>query len=478
MRRPIEGHIQSRMRAMTGRWNALSLAHQFFIAGGAVALVAIVLVGAFVTNLIEATVTRNSAAATALYVDSIIAPILPDLKTAAALDETVERALDETLSQGALGQRLISFRLWRKDGTVLYANDKALMGRRFEPNADLQRAFSGGIVARFDHADDPESTTERATGKRLLEIYNPVLQPWSGEIVAVLEFYEVSNEFENDLRTARLSTWAAVILVTLLFFSVLSLIVFRGNRTIERQRVALAGRIAELSSLLSENKALSARVQRASQRTAALNENFLRRVGADLHDGPAQLVAFAGLRIDSEVLLDPSVSRARREQEITAIKDSLDEAMREIRSICTGLVLPDIEALGVRDIVERAVRAYRQRTGARVALVDETPVELPALSTAMRICIYRFVQETLNNGYRHAHAKGQSVTLNVTDRTVTVKTADEGAGFDVSAVQPKSLGLAGLRERIESLGGQFNIQATPQGTVVTMRLGLEEGEQT
>ena len=466
------------IQKMTDRWNAQSLARQFFIAGGAVALVAIALVGAFVTNLIEATVTRNSAAATALYVDSIIAPILPDLKTALALDETVERALDETLSQGALGQRLISFRLWRKDGTVLYSNDKTLMGKRFEPNGDLQRAFSGEIVAHFDHADDEESVTEKATGKRLLEIYNPVLQPWSGEIVAVLEFYEVANEFENDIRKARLATWAAVILVTLLFFSVLSLIVFRGNRTIERQRLALAERISELSSLLTQNKALSARVQRASQRTAALNENFLRRVGSDLHDGPAQLVAFAGLRIDSEVLLDPSVSRERREQEITAIKDSLDEAMREIRSICTGLVLPDIEALGVGEVVERAVRAYRQRTGARVALVQETPGDIPVLPTAMRICVYRFVQETLNNGYRHAKAEGQSVRLTVTGNTVIVETADTGPGFEVASVQPKSLGLAGLRERIESLGGQFNINATLRGTVVTMRLGLEEGEQT
>lgn len=469
--------MRGQIQTITDRWNAQSLARQFSIAGGAVAVAAIALVGVFVTDLIEATVTRNSAAATALYVDSIIAPILPDLKTASALDETVERALDETLSQGALGQRLISFRLWRKDGTILYSNDKTLMGRRFQPTGDLQRAFSGEIVAHFDYANDEESVTERATGKRLLEIYNPVLQPWSGEIIAVLEFYEVSDAFEKDIRAARLATWAAVILVTLLFFSVLSLIVFRGNRTIERQRLALAERISELSSLLQQNQALSARVQRASQRTAALNENFLRRVGADLHDGPAQLVAFAGLRIDSEVLLDPSVSRARREQDITAIKDSLDEAMREIRSICTGLVLPDIEALGVEEVVARAVRAYRQRTGVTVALVQDVPGDLTALPTAARICIYRFVQETLNNGYRHAQAAGQSVRLAVTGQTVTVETADTGPGFDPAAVRPKSLGLAGLRERIESLGGHFNIRTTPQGTVVSMSLGLEEGEQ-
>jgi signal transduction histidine kinase len=469
--------MRFQIQKMSDGWNAQSLARQFFVAGGLVALVAIVLVGVFVTHLIEATVTRNSAAATALYVDSIIAPILPDLKTSQALDETVERALDETLSQGALGQRLVSFRLWREDGTVLYSNEKALMGQTFEPSADLKRAFTGEIVAHFAVADDDESVAERATGKRLLEIYNPVLQPWSGEIVAVLEFYEISNDFEADIRAARFATWGAVVLVTLLFFSVLSLIVFRGSRTIERQRLALADRVAELSSLLAQNKALSGRVQRASQRTAALNENFLRRVGADLHDGPAQLVAFAGLRIDSEVLLDASVSRERREREIVAIKDSLDEAMREIRSICTGLVLPDIEALGVQEIVERAVRAYRQRTGARVDLQLDTPQDLPVLPTAMRICVYRFVQETLNNGYRHAGARGQSVRLTIAGAVITVQTADEGPGFDPDGVRPKSLGLAGLRERIESLGGQFNITTASHGTIVAMSLGLEEGEQ-
>jgi hypothetical protein len=71
------------------------------------------LVGTVVTELIEQAVTRNSAATTALYVDSVIAPILPDLTTTEQLDDSVEHALDETLGQGALGRRLMSFRLWR-----------------------------------------------------------------------------------------------------------------------------------------------------------------------------------------------------------------------------------------------------------------------------------------------------------------------------------------------------------------------------
>jgi hypothetical protein len=100
------------------RWNSQSLARQFLLIGGLVSVGAMILIGAFVAGLIEAAVTRNSAAATALYVDSVVAPILPDMQTNQMLDETVTRALDETLGQGALASRLMSFRLWRSDGWV------------------------------------------------------------------------------------------------------------------------------------------------------------------------------------------------------------------------------------------------------------------------------------------------------------------------------------------------------------------------
>lgn len=90
----------------------MSLAHQFLIAGAMVTLAVMFLIGKFVAHLIEDTFTRNTAAATVLYVDSIIAPILPDMRTAAVLDDTVARALDETLGQGALGDRITAFRLW------------------------------------------------------------------------------------------------------------------------------------------------------------------------------------------------------------------------------------------------------------------------------------------------------------------------------------------------------------------------------
>jgi signal transduction histidine kinase len=464
-----------RLGAILDRWNDQSLARQFLLAGGLVAFAAMLLVGAFVTSLIEAAVTRNSAASTALYVDSIIAPLLPDMKTNQMLDDVTTRALDETFGQGALGGKVISFKLWRRDGTILYATDKSMVGQRFGPSEGLQTAFSGQMVARFGLAEDPESKIERATGMPLLEIYNPILQPWSGEVVAVSEFYEVAGDFERSLYQAQLRSWAAVAGVTLAFFLILSAIVFRGSRTIDHQRQALTQRVAELSDLLSQNKALHARAQRASRRATALNESYLRRLGADLHDGPAQLVAYAALRVDSRLLTDPATPPTAREAEVTTIKARLDEAMDEIRSICSGLVLPQIETAELPDVLQRAVNAHRQRTGVAVALSVSSGSR--PLSPSAKICIYRFVQEALNNGFRHGGGVDQSVRQSFDDGNVVVEVADRGPGFDPQHIRPEGLGLAGLRERIESLGGTFEIITSKDGTTVRMSLNVHEMEQ-
>lgn len=447
---------------------------QFLAVGGIVSLLAMLLVGAAVTFLIERAVTRNAAATTALYVDSVIAPLLPDMRASAVLDDVVRRALDETLGQGALGRRLAEMRLWSLDGTVLYAQEDRLIGRRFPVTPGLRQAFTGKIVANYDRFDvlDESSTTPAGP---LLEIYNPILQPWSGDVVAVIEFYERAEELEATLATARLRSWAAVAAVTCLFFLALSAIVLRGSRTIDRQASDLNNRVAELTGLLAQNRALHRRVQRATQEATALNESYLRRLGADLHDGPAQFVALAAMRLDSELVLAADADPKRREDEIHSIRGRLAEALDEIRTICRGLVLPQIESSDLSSVVTQAVDTYEKFSGAHVSrsfAATDTPVAL-----SQRICAYRFVQEALNNGYRHCRGARQRVAIDVSGGRLSISVSDDGPGFDPAAIGPDSLGIAGIRERIESLGGTFLLDTSAKGTTLAMVLDLESGER-
>lgn len=458
------------LRRLAQIWAGLSLAWQFVIAGGIGLLAVMLVVGLWVTSQIRDGVMHNSAATTALYVDSVIAPLLPDMRKSQQLDDTVKRALDETLGQGALGKRLVSFKLWRRDGTILYSKDASLIGRQIEPNANLLAAFAGNVMVKYNRLEDEEDDKERAMGVPLLEIYNPVREPWSGEVVAVTEFYELSGDFEESLHSALLWSWLVVAGATAAALALLSGIVFRGSRTIASQRRALEAKVAELQTALTQNSSLRQRVQRASRRATAINERYLRRIGADLHDGPAQLVALAALRMDSPVLVDPTTSSTLREAEIAGIHKTLGEAMREIRGICNGLVLPQIETQAVVDILRLAATEHERRTTTKVLLT--LPERLPELGTSEKISVYRFVQEGLNNAYRHGKGKGQQVRAAMKGGKLVVEVLDAGPGFDPS--RSEGLGLAGLRERIESIGGQFETLSGPGGTRLVITLSVEE----
>ena len=103
--------------------------------------------------------------------------------------------------------------------------------------------------------------------------------------------------------------------------------------------------------------------------------------------------------------------------------------------------------------------------------LSDPPERLPP---SAKICIYRFVQEALNNAYRHGGGVGQRVVQSVDGDRVRIEVGDGGPGFDLSEIRPTSIGLAGLRERIESLGGTFEIDGAAPGTVVRMSLGIKE----
>lgn len=425
--------------------------------------------------VIERSFLQHAASATALYVDSVIAPILPDMRTAQRLDDVIALSLDETLGAGKLGERLVSFRLWRRDGTILYSDRAELVGKQFPARESLKRAFSGEIVAEYGEANNTESDYEKSLSVPLLEIYSPVLQPWTGEVVAVSEFYENVPDLAQSLLLARLKGWAAVAVVTLGLFVTLAAIVLRGSATIEAQRLALKERVEELARLAAKNEALVVRVQDASERATAFNERFLRRLGADLHDGPAQLVAFAALRLGSRILRDRNVSSEKKASELDVIKASLADAMEEIRTISGGLAIPHVETADLHEVLKAVVKAHEQRTKTKVKL--EYSALRPALNADDKICVFRFVQEALSNAYRHAGNKGTAVSQRWEDNLLVIEVTDEGPGFDLESIPRDRLGLTSLRQRVEGMGGKLTIETSSGGTLVSMTLRVENDNE-
>jgi signal transduction histidine kinase len=459
---------------LLNRFRTRSLVFQFVTAGGAVMLAATLVIGFWITERIEQSVVDNTAGAAALYLGSFVSPISQELAANDSLSDPARRALQESFAQSGIDEKIVSFKIWKPGGLIVYATDPTIIGRRFPPTDALKAAWSGNVSGSFADLDSPESATEAALGVPLLEVYAPLREVWSGKIIAVAEFYEVASDLQTDLADARLMSWLLVASVFLGSGLMLLGIVRAGGQTIARQEAMLHEQIAESQRIAEQNGDLRSRAIGASARATAQAERSLRRVSADLHDGPAQYVALAAMRLDSMV---PATDAGR--EEASTIRDALQTALAEIRSISRGLSLPDLDLLLVEDLVERAVDGHRRHTDAKVALCYEGPAD-PPLGVSARICLYRFLQEALSNASRHTHDAAVSVAVSAGPDAVTATVRDDGPGFDPAslAIRPDGgEGLAGLRDRAESIGGELDIITAPgTGTRLVLTLPVGKGD--
>lgn len=438
-------------------------------------LAAMLLIGSWITARIEDSVVANAASVGALYLDSFVSPLSQELAAGDRLSEPAGRALAEVFGASGMGERIVSFKIWKPDGLVVHASNPDIIGARFAPTPELEAALRGEVTGSFEDLDDAENAAEAALGLPLLEIYSPIHEVWSGKIIAVAEFYEVAAELERDLASARRASWLLVAGVFLASGLMLLGIVRAGGRTIARQQSMLEVQVAESRDIAAQNVELRRRAVGASARAAAQAERSLRQVSADLHDGPAQYVALAAMRLESLV---PDTEAGRAEAE--TLRLGLQSALAEIRAISRGLSLPELDGLPLAEVARRAVAAHLRPTGCPVALAY-TGLPDPEVDDSLRICLYRFLQETLSNATRHAPGAEVRVDVEVTPDRLTATVRDDGPGFDARTARvPRpdgGLGLAGLRDRAESIGGAVRLETTPgAGTRLVLTLPLGKGE--
>ena len=244
----------------------------------------------------------------------------------------------------------------------------------------------------------------------------------------------------------------------------------------------LSQRIASLEADLLAARSVKEQVEQTRLQFIEYSDHVLRRVGAELHDGPAQLIGISLLRLDAGHA-DTAAARQRSQEtgekidnsNLEATRQALTDALADIRNLSQGLILPEIDKLTLEQAARLAVAKHEQRTGTSVEL---TVSGLPAAAPSwMKRFVYRFASEGLMNAYRHAGGLGQAVEVNGAGGELELKVSDRGPGIATKLGQETtgraSLGLAGLRERAGAIGAVIDIQSAPgAGTCVKTRIPL------
>jgi signal transduction histidine kinase len=446
--------------------SGLSPAGQFLAASLLVIIAGMAGAGWWLSTQIEQRVLSYSSDTASIYLRSLVAPMLEGMDGDHTLPPDQAATLTYLLNNTPISEQVVAFVVWGPEGQVLYSTEADQIGHVFTPDEALERAWRGETTWEFSANGEDEHQPLQSRSKMLLTSYTPVRDRESGAILGVAEFYQHGDALQAGIAEGQRATWLVIIVMGGLMYLSLAGFVGKISNTIVRQQDALAGQVTQLKALLNQIETLHERVRRATSRSAALNERFQRRLSAELHDGPAQYLGASLLHLDRVAsFYEGDPAHAVTIEHLDSAQISLSQALEELRAIAGGLGMPQLATLSLADTVRRAAGTHERRTHTEVALhLDALPA---GASLAAKITLYRIVQESLTNAFRHAGGAGQRVRVWADSTMIFAEISDAGPGFTTRANDEGRLGLVGMRERVESLGGSFAIYSEPgRGTSV------------
>ena len=224
----------------------------------------------------------------------------------------------------------------------------------------------------------------------------------------------------------------------------------------------------ELERRLNENARARADLQELSSRLLRAQENERRSLARELHDEVGQSLSAILMEAESAVCAEEA---RERHDHLQSIRTLAERTVNEVRDLALLLRPSMLDDFGLVPALKWHARETAKRTGLQIAVsADEDADNLPE---DHQTCVYRLVQEALNNAAQHGNARSVEVTVKRENRRVLFAVRDDGVGFDPLLV--RGMGLLGMEERVRRLGGSLHIDSQlGQGTLVSAELPVAE----
>jgi signal transduction histidine kinase len=363
--------------------------------------------------------------------------------------------LDRVVRERVLGELIVRVKVWDETGRVVYSDDTALIGQRFElPPDEVEALRTGRTVAEVSELDEAENAGDAHFGK-LLQVYLGVRTPTGTPLL--FETYQPYDTITEASRRMWLASTPVLLGGLALLYLVLAPLAYRMA-----SRLRAAQEERELLLLAS----------------LAAGDRERTRLAADLHDGVVQGLVGASYTLTAAA---HSFEKAGQQDAArTAMRTAVDlrRWVRELRSLIVTVAPPALHSQGLRSALSDLVATLEGR-GVAVDLAAEG---LPALPEEVESLAYRVSQEAVRNIIRHADARTVRVDVRVEptgrDPALVLTVEDDGRGFDPSAVSRRhgSVGLELLSAVVQAQGGRLEVSTAPErGTCITATFGLPAG---
>jgi len=226
------------------------------------------------------------------------------------------------------------------------------------------------------------------------------------------------------------------------------------------------------SNLLANSLEMQEELRHLSRQLLSAHEEERRKISRELHDVIAQTLSSINVRL-SDLKAEPETSREMLFQKIESTQILVENSVEIVHRFARELRPSVLDDLGLIPALETYMQSFMQETGVRVRLMAFGGIENS--DSATLTILYRIAQEALTNIARHAHASSAEVSIVDRDGAIRMEIKDDGIGFEVDgkscAKKTIRLGLLGMKERIEMIGGSFCIESAP-GKSTTIRVEI------
>jgi signal transduction histidine kinase len=252
----------------------------------------------------------------------------------------------------------------------------------------------------------------------------------------------------------------------------------RTRREIGRRRgVEKALRTSERrnSLLLKEAIHMQEHLRHLSRRVLSAQEEERKQISRELHDEIGQILTGVTVRL-ATLKKEAAVNTRGLEKKLASTQRLLEKTMRIVHRFARELRPPILDDLGLIPALHAFMRQFTKRT--RIPIRFSAFAAVEQLHSDKRTVLYRVGQESLTNVAKHAHASRVSVDIRRIEGDVRLEIHDDGRSFQVQRVltagRVTHLGLLGMRERVEMVGGVFSVESRPgKGTTIRALIPLK-----
>ena len=341
-----------------------------------------------------------------------------------------------------------SFKLFRPDG-------------KFVPHA--QCPMAGVVSGKIPIVCDQEVVVERKDGSKITILVNICpLKDEQGKITGAINcFYDITERKAVEQTQRRLAVLAGTIR--------------KLEREVARRQaveVSLKKSKQHQAGLLEQSYQMQEQLRQLSRQILLAQEEERKEISRELHDVFAQTLTGINLRL-AALKQKAGMSNGGFERNIARTQGLVEKSVNIVHQFARELRPAVLDDLGLIPALHAFLKNFTARTGVRTHLTAFAGVE--QLDTARRTVLFRVAQEALTNVGRHAKASRVTVDIQKLARGICMKIQDDGKSFRVQPAWQregsKRLGLLGMRERLEMVGGHLGVESAPgKGTTIVAQV--------